>query len=396
MKAISIFGRVVNHLISHLYFPNQIRLGAGSLKELGEAVQELQASHMFIVISLSVKKQVGDAVRKIARDAGLKATFFSDYKGEPNTHHVQKASRILIDSQADCVVAIGGGSAIDLAKAVAAAAKNPAVTMESMKTLADVDRFPLIAIPTTAGTGSEVTKISVITDEKTRVKINPGHPRLIPDIAILDPALTVSLPKPITAFTGMDALAHAMEAYVSTLANPISDVLALEAMSLIGTYLPAVYEKPDDLEAREKMLLASSLAGIAFSNASTNLAHAAARPLGARFHIPHGLSVALVLPYVMEFGLDVNQERYQNVARALDQTGQNQRAEDAVAIVKKLNQVFNLYELGKSFMHKQELVQAIPQLVRDALSGNGIQTNRKLPNEDDVTEVYARLIEDLF
>ncbi|MBO8157163.1 MAG: iron-containing alcohol dehydrogenase [Bacillaceae bacterium] len=383
-------------MTSHFYFPNQIRLGAGSLKELGEAVKEFQASHMFVVISSSVRKQVGDAVRKMARDAGLKVTFFSDYKGEPNTHHVQKASRGLVDSQADCVVAIGGGSAIDLAKAVAVSAKNPAVTIERMKTLADFDRFPLIAIPTTAGTGSEVTKISVITHAETRVKINPGHPRLIPDTAILDPELTVSLPQNLTAFTGMDALAHAMEAYVSTLANPMSDVLALEAMSLIGKFFPAVYENPDDLVAREKMLLASSLAGIAFSNASTNLAHAAARPLGARFHIPHGLSVALVLPYVMEFGLDVNQERYQNIARVLDQAGQDQRAEDAIAIVKKLNKDFHLYEHGKSFIQKQELVQAIPQLVRDALSGNGIQTNRKLPDKDDVTEVYTKLTEDLF
>jgi len=335
-------------------------------------------------------------VTDILSESGIPVAIYSGIANEPNSDNVAEGLQVAKTSECDCVVAIGGGSAIDVAKAVAALAANPNLVFGDIPKQAHLGRLPLIAIPTTSGTGSEATKVSVITNVKTGIKDNPGHPALVPDIAVLDPQLIMTLPPSLTAFTGMDALTHAMEAYVSNKANSISDLYAYEAMEIIGQSLSKVFADGKNVEERQQMALASYFAGIAFSNASTNLAHAGGRALGAYFHIPHGLGVALLLPFVMEFGLEAAEERYAQVAVALGadpKLSQSELAKQAIDIVNGYNDAFGIWDEAKNkFITDIEAYRkAIPEMVSNSLAGNGILTNRKVPNDQDITLVFEKL-----
>lgn len=375
-----------------LSLPRIIKLGEDSLKEVGKIAKGLKANHLFVVTgSLVTKEPIKSILKDSIRSHGLKVTYFSNFKGEPTTEHLHAALVELNGCEADCVVAIGGGSAIDLAKAVSVFSQNKELTFDEISSKEQLERLPLIAVPTTAGTGSEATKVMVITDVQNHTKKNPGHTSLVPDVAILDPALTLSLPKDITAYTGLDALAHAIEAYVSTKATSISDHFALEAIRMIGKALPTVYNNGNDLEAREQMLLASCYAGIAFSNASTNLAHAAARALGTRYHLPHGLCVALLLPFVIEFGLESSEERYTMIAKNL-----GCKTSELINRIRGYNSTFRIWEDGIRYLEQaKEIDENLSALVTDALSGNGINTNRKIPTAKDIEKLFQKLLQEL-
>lgn len=344
----------------------------------------LRSQKIFLVASKRAYKNLASELSALP----FQIEWFHNFSGEPTWTDVRKACDKLQLANADCVLAVGGGSAIDLGKAVSIFSATDGLTIDQLESGGDLNKLPLIAVPTTTGSGSEVTDIIVITDEKSRRKHNPKHKKFVPDVVILDPLLTVSMPKSVTAQTGMDALTHAIEAYLSTLASPLSDLFALEAIKLIGKWLKRAFDVPDDLDARDGMIRASMLAGLAFSNASTNLAHATARPIGARFDLPHGLTVALTLPYALAFGSDVNGKRYENIADVLG-------TDDLIGFVTSYNEYFGLYKIAGKTINVEEFIQAIPILVDDALSGNGISTNRKTPTKLDVTNIYEKLAKDL-
>jgi alcohol dehydrogenase class IV len=378
--------------------PARVEFGAGALDGLGDLVKALGKGKALIVMdaflaspTVALDKRVGG----ILSAAGISSAVYSGVASEPTSTNVQDGTEMAHKFSCDCVIAIGGGSAIDTAKAVAVKAVNPELALADIPKCPSLSRLPLIAVPTTSGTGSEGTRIAVITNLKTGVKENPGHPAMIPDIAILDPDLTVTLPKTLTAFTGMDALTHAMEAYVSNKATDLTDLYAYKAMEIIGGSLPKVMENGADKALRSNMALASYYAGIAFSNASTNLAHAGGRALGAQFHVPHGLSVALLLPFVMEFGLEVAEERYARVAVALGAEPQALRqtlARQAVAIVDGYNDKFGIWTEAKRFITDLAAFRkAIPEMTAKALAGNGILTNPKVPTESDINAVFEKL-----
>lgn len=383
-----------------LSLPNQIEVGVGSINQLGKAILNCGASKPLIVMDAFLAGAPLDLhkkVQKVLQQEGLEHTLFTEFSGEPTTEHVQNAVKALDTAHADSVIAIGGGSAIDISKSVSLFGINPMMDWNDIAQQAHLNRLPLIAIPTTAGTGSEATGIMVVSNPESGIKMNPGHPNLIPDVAILDPELTVSLPKHFTAFTGLDALTHAIEAYVSTRSSMLTDGYALRAIQMIGEALPKVYEDGSNLEERQKMLLASCYAGTAFFNSSTNLAHAAGRALGNRFHVPHGLSVAVLLPAVMNFGLEAAEERYRDIAVALgDSLEKNnlELAESSIKTVEKLNEKFGIWKEIRKYMQDTEAFRdSIPTLVKDALSGNGIKTNRKLPSYQDIENIYISLYE---
>ena len=383
-------------MVHEFHLPGSIYHGAGSLEKLAGAAEELGAQHVFIVISSSALLEplnLNPRLKRMLEKANLGQTIYSGLKGEPTNDHVKEAVNRCMESQADCVVAIGGGSAIDLAKAVSVFTLNPDIQYNEINSLKKVKRLPLIAVPTTAGTGSEATKVMVITDGESGTKMNPGHPGLIPDIAILDPELTVTLAQSYTAFTGMDALAHAMEAYVSNRATDMSDYFAIQAISLIRRALPISYKQGSNLEARENMLLGSCFAGIAFSNSSTNLAHAAGRALGARFHMPHGLSVALLLPFVIEYGLKASEEKYAIIGNLLNPEANGTEvdtAQEALRMVLKYNKQFQIWEAGAAYLNLTR-EDEIPLLVKEALAGNGILTNQVVPDQFDIEKMYIKL-----
>lgn len=383
--------------MSKLELPHQIKIGSGSLNHLDEAVIANGGSRAFVIIDSFLSNspiRLDERVKQILKRGNIESVYFSDYSGEPTTEHISTALEMLREYKSDCVVGIGGGSAIDLAKAVSLLDQNPDLSWSAIVSQPRLNRLPLIAVPTTAGTGSEATKVMVITNVETNVKMNPGHPHLIPDAAILDPELTLSLPRNFTSYTGMDALAHAMEAYVSNRASVMTNLFAMEAIRKIGESLPRLCEDGKDLAARESMLLASCYAGIAFSNASTNLAHAAGRPLGAYFHIPHGLSIALLLPFVIEFGLEAAEQRYADVAIALGADrflDSKELAFRSLEIIRSYNDKFEIWDNGRKYIEAEDLMNAIPILVQDAMSGNGIATNLRVPNYRDVSNIYERL-----
>lgn len=374
----------MRRLASTIYFAPQIIHGAGSVKDLGPACLAIQASSYFVLSSERTKNSLTDAFASIDGDLH----YFTDFQSEPTTEHLENALKEFKLSQADGILAIGGGTALDLAKALSVLAANPGLALGDIPKHDSLKKIPLIAVPTTSGTGSEVTKVTVITDTEQNRKLNPAHPALIPDVVVLDPELTVSMSPKITAETGLDALAHAIEAYVSKLASPISDSFALEAIRLIGHSIRTAYHEPENLQARDDMLRGSMFAGLAFSNSSTNLAHAMARPLGTRFSMPHGLSVALMHPYVIAFGEDAARERYGEIAKALG-------VDSVRTFIQELNEEFHLIEEALKRLDLEQVTASIPLLVEDALSGNGIMTNRKIPTRENITEIYQNLVTDL-
>lgn len=368
--------------MANLYLPKEVRFGQNRVQELMEIAEALHMNKAFVLYS---KSAVGQRLATLQAQLP-QAIFYEMPTGEPTTTMLEAALAHLTSKQCDGVIAIGGGSVIDLAKALAVLAKMPELTLADMATTKRIERLPLVAVPTTAGTGSEATKVTVIIDEQQGIKLNPGHPALIPDVVVLDALLTVNVPKSVTAFTGLDALTHAIEAFVSTNATPLSDFYALEAVRLLTDHIEVVYEEPHNLAAREGMLLGSFYAGIAFSNASTNLAHATGRALGTKFHLPHGQSVALMHPFVVEYSMESCADRYDEIAA---QIGLKQ-GEELVLYLQGLNDQFGVWQSAKTLID-QLTIEAIREMTKSALNGNGILTNRQVPTALEIVQVFTQL-----
>lgn len=258
-----------------------------------ETLEELSARRAFIVTDpFMVKAGFADRVQSHLERKHISYTVFSDVEPDPSLETVTKGAVQFMQDRADMIIALGGGSAIDAAKAIAYFA---------FKANESAGKPTLVAIPTTSGTGSEVTAISVITDKINEVKIPLNDELLIPDIAILDARFTRTVPPGVTASTGIDVLTHAIEAYTSLQANAFTSIYARHAVSYVFKYLFRTYENMDDMEAREMMHLGSCMAGMAFNNSGLGITHSIAHSLGGLFHIPHGLANAVLLPYVMKY-----------------------------------------------------------------------------------------------
>lgn len=262
-------------------------------KDALENLEHLQAKQAFIVTDpFMVKVGFADRIKSHLDRSGIGHSTFDGVEPDPSLETVTKGTLLFLKEQADVVIAIGGGSAIDAAKAI---------MFFAHKASGGKPKPLLVAIPTTSGTGSEVTAISVVTDKVNEVKIPLNDELLIPDIAILDARFTRTLPPSVTAVTGMDVLTHAIEAYTSRGANAFTSIYAEYAIRYVFTYLLRAYRCGDDMEAREMMLLASCMAGMAFNNSGLGITHSIAHSLGGLFHVPHGLANAVVLPYVIRF-----------------------------------------------------------------------------------------------
>jgi alcohol dehydrogenase len=298
----------------------KVVFGSGKSAELGHETRAFASDRVLIVTDPGiVAAGLSDKAVKALRDAGLEARTFADISANPRDAECCEAAAAASDFGAEAIVGLGGGSALDTAKAAAALVTNGGRVKdwEDPRQLAS-DPLPLIAVPTTAGTGSEVTWVAVITDQEHHYKMTLLDTRIAPDVAILDPDLTLSLPPGITAATGMDALVHAIEAYTCKASNPISDALALKAVRLVAGALPVVVKDGGDVDARSDMLLASLLAGLAFGNADVGAVHCLGESLGGLFDTPHGVACAVFLPYVFEFNLEADPIKHATVARALD------------------------------------------------------------------------------
>jgi len=342
----------------------RLRVQRGGSARLGEEARRMGASHVFLVSDAGlVRAGVVEPALASLRALGVQVTLHSDVQADPPEAVVLSAAHKARDAGADLVVGLGGGSSLDTAKLVALLAGSS----ESLESLYGIDlargpRLPLVLAPTTAGTGSEVTPIAIVTTP-THEKKGVVTPLLYPDLALLDAELTLGLPPAVTAMTGVDAMVHAIESYTGRLRkNPLSDVFALDALKRLFHHIDRAVHEGADVEAREQMLLGSCMAGIAFANSPVGAVHALAYPLGGHHHLPHGLSNSLVLVPVLRFNLEAAREHYAELGQAV--LGRRATAEDFVeaiaALVARMPYAQTLRETG--------ITEAdLPLLAEDAL-----------------------------
>lgn len=367
-----------------------IRFGAGLLAQLGEVVVNEIGNRVLLVTDPGMMATgIVDKALASLKSAGVDVTLYKDVKADPPESIVNLCAQMAIDCKAQGVIGLGGGSSLDVAKLAALLATGN----ESLKDAYGVGnakgpRLPLILVPTTSGTGSEVTPISIVTTGESE-KMGVVSPVILPDIALLDPELTLALPPHITAATGIDAMVHAIEAYASASANnnPISRNLATEALRLMGASLETAVHAGSDLKARSDMLLGSMMAGQAFANSPVAAVHALAYPIGGHFHVPHGLSNALVLPYVLRFNAEVAPRPYAEIApfafpELAKITDEQERANAFCGAMAALSKRCGLQQT----LREMDIPQSVlPKLASDAMN----QTRLLVNNPRELTEADA-------
>ena len=379
----------------HSFFsPNKILFGIGASKEIGKETKALGGTKVLIVTDSGVVNSgLVDSLRTNLEEAGLKVFLFDRVEPEPPAPIVDEAAQFIKEKGIDIVIGVGGGSSLDVAKGASLLACNTGHVLDYCgMDLIPKRGLPKILVPTTAGTGSEVTRVFVVTDKRDNMKKVVYSNYAISDLAIVDPMLTISMPSKVTADTGMDALVHAIETYVSMNATPFSDLLASKAIALIAKYLPMAFAKSENIEARYHVSFASLLAGLAFASGGLGAVHALAYPLGTEYHLPHGRTNAIMLPHVMEFNLIGNRSRYALIAEMMGKGGniidlKAKVAKAVEAVTELLDDVQIPYHLRDYGIPKE----AIPKLV----DGGMKQARLFVPNprnlsESDVEAIYIK------
>jgi len=382
--------------IYELLMPSTILYGSGSAKEVGK--QAMKLGKKALIISDPIMNKLGyvEECQKHLNECGLSSVTYLNVDSEPTNIHVKEAMAICSEELCDHIVAIGGGSCIDTAKAVSVLMTNGGTMTDYFGTGKKITEkpIPVIAIPTTAGTGSEVTKVTVITDIETNIKMMLADASLLPAVAIVDPNLTVSCPKSVTAATGVDALCHAIEAYISRKAHPVTDALALTAIDHIMGSIRTAYEDGTNIEARGEMAIGSMLAGAAFSNASVTLVHGMSRPIGALFHTPHGISNAMLLPGVLEFTMEASIERLAQIGRKVIADAGNYSDEElAICLINKLKQLcfdLNIPNMKMYGIDEELFTQSLSKMAADAIESGSPANTPKIPTIEEIKALYER------
>jgi len=358
--------------------PTKIIFGTGSSRQAGEQLRLLGGKKALLVTDRGVEAAgVLFGIYEGLLSAGVAYALYNGVAPNPTITNVREAVALYKAEECDCLLGVGGGSAMDTAKAAGAVMNNPDVNIRDMEGTGHVPKPipPLVAVPTTCGTGSEVTSAAVITDSERKYKIPILSPLLYPRVALVDGSLLTTLPGPVVAATGMDALCHAIESYTNLNTNPICDALDLQAIGIISKWIrPAVAN--GNLEAMSYMVLAATMAGMAFPNTRLTIVHSMSQPVGGHYGVPHGVANAVLLPLVMEFNLLGNAERFGDVARAMgeDTTGLTamEAARLSVMAVKEMSRDIGIPENFKSYGVKEE---SIPALVEDSMKSGNVAVN---------------------
>lgn len=369
------------------HIPTQIEFGNGAIARLPEFVKALGGSRVLVVGDPGVQRAgLIDRVQAILTGASIFNAVFADVESDPATRSVDEGTVHGKANGCDLVVGIGGGSALDTAKAIGLMLVNDG-NIKDYVGIGKVPRAgaPVIAVPTTAGTGSELTIWSVLSDKVAKAKISVGSVLNCPAIALLDPELTLSLPPQITAATGMDALTHALESYVNTATQPISEAMSDQAMTLIARSLRKAVADGSDVEARGDMLLASTIAAMAFNSTRLGLVHAFAMPLGAKFGIPHGLVNAIMLPGVMRFNHLANPRKFARIAEIFGEKTAGLSVEEAAALsvsaIEKLKLDVGITAKLSNFGVTEG---RFDEIVDEAMLSGNVPVNPRQPTHDDM------------
>jgi alcohol dehydrogenase class IV len=370
--------------------PTVIEFGNGAIKDLSVHVQSLKGTKVLLVTDPGVQKAgMTEKLEEVLRKSGIPFHIYNDIEPDPDIEGVMKGRDFAREAGCDCVVGLGGGSALDTAKAIGLMLGNEG----HIRDYVGINKVPskgvpVIAVPTTAGTGSELTIWSVLSDKKAKIKLSVGSPFNCPDLALCDPELTVTLPPSITAATGMDALTHALESYVNKATQPISEALSIQSMKLIAGSLRTAVVQGENLQARYDMLLASLIAAMAFNPTRLGLSHALAIPLGAHFHIPHGIVNAILLPEVMEFNLIGNLSKFKEIAQLfgmpVERLSPREAAEQSVIAVRQLKEDVGIHQKLSDYGLTENDLDLI---AKEAMTSGNVPVNPRKPTLEDFKQL---------
>ncbi len=375
--------------------PAKIISGTNVIDELGEHIKGKGTKALIVTDQFMVKFGNAAKVENALKKVNVPYVIFDGANTEPTDKIVEAGLKVYKETACDFLIALGGGSPMDTAKAIAFMSVCKGKISDYMHTVIDMEVPYLVAIPTTAGTGSEATKNTIIADTENNVKMLLGGPSIIPALAVVDPTFTMTAPPKVTAATGVDALTHAIESYTSRKAQPLSDIFAISAVKKIHQNLPICYKDGKNVEARLQMSIAALEAGIAFNNASVTIVHGMSRPIGALFHIAHGVSNAVLLPACMEFAIEENTARFAEIGRLMGVADESTSDQDAAkAMVKEVARfckevgIPTLAELG---VKKEDFFAQLDKMADDALESGSPQNTMRIPTKEQITEIYKKL-----
>lgn len=371
----------------HFTIPKHVITGANALEEARPYLSGY-GKKAFIVTGKHVgKSPMMESLKKVLDECEIEYVVFDGITGEPTDTMIVEGVRAFREAHADFVIGIGGGSPLDAAKAIAVMAVNEGNLSDYMGKELQGAIPPIVAIPTTAGTGSEATKFTIVTDAAKDIKMLLKGECLVPDMAILNPAFAVDMPKSVTAATGLDALTHAIEAYTSVKACALTDVYAISAVKRIMKYLPVAYMNGTNKKAREEMMLAAYEAGVCINNSSVTLVHGMSRPIGALFHVPHGLSNAMLLEKCLSFALDGATARFADLGREAQLVDRNADDETAARVflkcVGKVCRICEVPSMKEYGIGQAKFEAVIDKMAEDAIaSGSPANTVKKVTKKD--------------
>lgn len=375
--------------------PGRIVIGESALKESEAAVKGLGKKALVVTGKMVTKAGLVKLLTDCLDEWGITYEIFNEITGEPTEQMIEEGVLAYHRAGCDFLAAIGGGSPLDSAKAIAAMTVLPGRVSDYMGKEIQGKFPPMVLIPTTAGTGSETTKFTIITDTVKNVKMLLKGDALLPDLAVIDPAFTLTAPQSITAATGMDALTHAVEAYTSIKANTLTDRYALSAIKRIFAYLPGAYSDGSDRKAREELSIAAFEAGVCINNASVTLVHGMSRPIGALFHVPHGISNAMLIKECLSFALDGCYARFADIARTIGAADENTTDEAAAEqFLQRLDLLCshcNIPTLKEYGISKEEFALHTEKMALDAIASTSPGNTVKEVKKEDIIQIYNRL-----
>lgn len=381
--------------MSHFVIPNHTVVGTNVLGEAAPLLKKM-GNKAFIVTGRHVA--VSDMMKQLTallNENGIGCVIFDGITGEPTDTMIENGVEMLKSSGCDFIIGIGGGSPLDSAKAIAAMTVNEGSIADYNGKEITGEILPLAAIPTTAGTGSEATKFTVITDSEKGIKMLLKGDVLVPKLAIVDSSFTVGAPKSVTSATGLDALTHAVEAYTSRKAFSMTDTLAVSAVKRIMKYLQIAYKEPDNSLAREQMSIAALEAGICINNSSVTIVHGMSRPIGALFHVPHGMSNAMLLKECLSFAVSGAYEKFANLGRetgvASDSDSDETAAEKFIDSLQSICDVCEIPTLEQYGIDRDEYYSKISKMATDAVASGSPANTVKEVTVDDCIEIYKKL-----
>ncbi len=379
----------------HYAIPNHIFTGKNALEEAIPYIGDCGKKALIVTGKHVGKSPMYERLTRMLDRESIGHETFDGITGEPTDKMIEEGLKIYQSKGCEFVIGIGGGSPLDSAKAIAAMAVNTGKIADYMGKEITGDIPPVVAIPTTAGTGSEATKFTIITDQKKDIKMLLKGDCLVPRIAVVDPDFSMDMPKSVSAATGLDAFTHAVEAYTSKKAFDMTDTLALSAVKRILKYLPRVYQNGYDGKAREEMAIAALEAGICINNSSVTIVHGMSRPIGALFHVPHGLSNAMLLKECIGFALDGAYDRFADLARACGAAGAEDddmaAAGKFLAAIENLCKVCEVPTLAEYGVKKEEFMNVLEKMAEDAIASGSPGNTRKTVTKEDCIGIYKKV-----